>query len=100
MPETTPNYHHVPVARKKKGNPLRTIGLGKGIKALYDYKRKVIVTYLFDVDQYTMKQAKDWVKRHKSSADLLQSAHNQYLTGAFADYIEDVISLVTEKLNQ
>ena len=100
MPETTPNYHHVPVARKKKGNPLRTIGLGKGIKALYDYKRKVIVTYLFDVDQYTMKQAKDWVKRHKSSAALLQSAHNQYLTGAFADYIEDVISLVTEKLNQ
>jgi hypothetical protein len=100
MPETTPNYHHIPVAKKKKGNPLRTITLGKGVKALYDYKRKVIVTYLFDVDQYTMKQAKEWVKKHKSSAALLQSAHNQYLSGEFDDYIEDVINIVNEKLNQ
>ena len=100
MPETTPNYHHIPVAKKKKGNPLRTITLGKGVKALYDYKRKVIVTYLFDVDQYTMKQAKEWVKKHKSSTALLQSAHNQYLSGEFDDYIEDVINIVNEKLNQ
>lgn len=100
MPETKTNYHHVPVARKKKGNSLRTISLGKGIKALYDYKRKVIVTYLFDVDQYTMKEAKEWVKKHKSNAALLQSAHNQYLSGAFEEYIEDVTSIVAEKLNQ
>lgn len=68
MPETTQNFHHIPVANKKKGNKLRTITLGKGIKALYDVKRKLIVTFLFAVDQYTMKQAKQWIKKHKSSA--------------------------------
>lgn len=99
MPETTPNYHRVPVARKKKGNPLRTISLGKGIKALYDYKRKVIVTYLFDVDQYTMKEAKEWIKKHKSSAALLQSAHNQYLSGVFGDYVDEITGAVQEKLS-
>ena len=70
MPETTENFHHIPVARKKKGNELRTISIGKGIKALYDPKRKVIVTYLLSVDKYTMKKAKEWVKKHKSSADI------------------------------
>jgi len=70
MPETTENYHRIPVTRKKKGNELRTISVGKGIKALYDPKRKVIVTYLFSVKQYSMKEAKQWVKKHKSSADI------------------------------
>lgn len=70
MPETTTNFHHVPAVNKKKGNKLRTITIGKGIKALYDTKRKLIVTYLFSVDQYTMKEAKQWVKKHSSSANI------------------------------
>lgn len=70
MPETTENYHRIPVARKKKGNELRTISIGKGIKALYDPKRKIIVTYLFSVKQYSMKEAKQWVKKHKNSASV------------------------------
>jgi len=72
MPETTQQYHRIPAARKKKGNELRTISLGKGIKALYDIKRKMIVTYLFDRTKYTMKKAKEWVKKRKSSASHLQ----------------------------
>lgn len=81
MPETTENYHRIPVSKPKKNAIIRTISLGKGIKALYDAKNKVILTYLFDVEQYTMKQAKEWVKKHKNSAAFAQSAHNQYLIG-------------------
>jgi len=68
MPETTENYHRVPTGnRVKKGEKIRTITVSKGIKALYDVKNKVIITYLFDKDKYTMKQAKEWVKKHKGS---------------------------------
>jgi hypothetical protein len=87
MPETTENFHHVPVANKKKGNELRTITLGKGIKALYDTKRKVIVTYLFSVDQYTMKEAKQWIKKHGSSAAVSVEA---------ASLVKDIQSLYRE----
>jgi len=69
MPEVTDQYMMIPTGnRKKKGEKIRTITISKGIKALYDVKNKVIITYLFDKDKYTMKQAKEWVKKHKSSA--------------------------------
>jgi hypothetical protein len=68
--ETTENYHRIPVANKKKGAKIRTISISKGIKALYDVTNKTIVTYLFDRDQYTMKQAKEWVKKHKDNAEI------------------------------
>jgi len=71
MPETTEKYHRVPTGkRKKKGEKIRTITISKGIKALYDVKNKVIVTYLFDVNKYTMKQAKEWVAKNKSNASI------------------------------
>jgi len=89
MPETTQQYRRVPSARKKKGNELRTINLGKGIKALYDVKRKLIVTYLFDKTKYTMKQAKDWVKSRKSSATHLQIVENKVLAKNIAALYRD-----------
>jgi len=89
MPETTENFHHVPVASKKKGNELRTITIGKGIKALYDPKRKIIVTYLFSVKQYTMKEAKQWVKKHKGNTAILQAVENMSL-------VKDIASLYRE----
>jgi len=68
MPETTENFHRVPTGqRKKKNEKIRTITISKGIKALYDVNNKVIVTYLFDKENYTMKEAKEWVKKHKGS---------------------------------
>jgi len=68
MPEVTDQYIRVPTGkRKKKGEKIRTITVSKGIKALYDVKNKVIVSYLFDKKQYTMKKAKEWVKKHKGS---------------------------------
>lgn len=98
MPETTENYHHIPVASKKKGNPLRTITLGKGIKALYDYKRKIIVTYLFDVDQYTMKQAKEWIKKHKASASQIQIMDNLYLANQINELYAELRDELIKKL--
>ena len=69
MPEVTDKYIRIPSGkRKKKGEKIRTINISKGIKALYDVKRKVIVTYLFDKKKYTMKQAKEWVKKNKDNA--------------------------------
>jgi len=76
MVETTENFHRIPVANKKKGNELRTINIGKGIKALYDPKRKVIVTYLFSVKKYSMKEAQQWIKNHKNNSAHLQIAEN------------------------
>jgi hypothetical protein len=65
MPETTKNYHHVPVTKKKKGAKIVTIPIGKeGIKALYDVKNKVILTFLFPVDKFSMKEARKWIKNH------------------------------------
>jgi len=67
MPEVTKNYIHLPVSKKKKNAKIVTITLNKDIKALYDYKNKVIVTYMFNTKKYTMKQAKDWIAKHKRS---------------------------------
>lgn len=99
MPETTENYHRVPAKRKVKNNPIRTIDLGEGIKGLYDTKRKVIVTYLFDKEKYTMKQAKEWVSKHKDDAAHHQVVANLVLVGAIDDFYkeskEEVIKALT-----
>lgn len=76
MVEKTDRYIHIPVATKKKGAKIRTISIGKGIKALYDAKNKVVVTYLFSVKQYSMKEAKDWIKKHKGSKAYLAMIEN------------------------
>jgi len=81
MVETTENYHRIPVAAKKKGAKIRTITISKGIKALYDAKNKIIVTYLFSVKQYSMKEAKAWVKSHKGSKAHLIIVENYCLAG-------------------
>jgi hypothetical protein len=71
----------LPVSKKKKNAKIVTITLGKGIKALYDYKNKIVVTYMFSTKKYTMKQAKDWISKHKRSAasDKLLEYYAMYL---------------------
>jgi len=68
MPEVTDKYIRIPVAKKKKGDRIRTITISakEGIKALYAGNRKKIVTYLFLRSKgWTMAKAKKWVKDHK-----------------------------------
>lgn len=89
MPKTTKNYHRIPVGSKGPGAKIRTISIGKGIKALYDAKNKKIITYLFDVKKYTMKEAREWVKKHKSSSAVLQIVENLSLVEGISElYIE------------
>lgn len=90
MPEKTENYIRIPVATKKKDARIRTITVSKGIKALYDAKNKIIVTYLFSVKQYTMKEAKDWVKSHKKSKAQLIIVENYCLAGEIRKVFDDM----------
>jgi len=90
MPETTQKYHRIPVKRKIKTNELRTITIDNGIKALYDIKRKIIVTYLFDKKKYTMKKAKEWLNKHKKSKASLLAEHNLILASEIAVRTEEL----------
>jgi len=90
MPEVTEKYVRVPVKKPKKNAVIRTITIGKGIKALYDVKNKIILTYLFPTKKYTTKQAKEWVKKHKSNFDLLsQVAENRAIAARIKAILND-----------
>jgi len=104
MPETTKTYHKVPTGkRKKKDEQIRTITVSKGIDALYGVKNKVIITYLFDENKHTMKQAKEWVKKHKASTDydVLIEIDSVIAKRAelLKDYKKEVMNMV-EKLDE
>lgn len=82
MPETTENYHHIPVLNKGDfvADSFRTITLSedKGILSVIG-KLKTdptgptkIQKYLFDVDKWTMDEAKKWVEEnHKKALELV-----------------------------
>lgn len=101
MPETTEKYHRVPTGRrKKKGENIRTITVSKGIKALYDTKNKVIITYLFDKNKYTMKQAKEWVKKHKDSAEHATLVELDYVLNKRDELLEQYKQEVMARLEE
>jgi hypothetical protein len=68
-PETTDNYHRIPVedADKHEGHRIRTITISaeQGIKAVYCGQCKKVLTYLFDVDKFSMEEARAWIEEHK-----------------------------------
>jgi len=65
-PEETENYIRIPV-RDCKPTATITISAKQGIKALYCGKIKKVRTYLFNKAKgWTMKTAKEWVKKHDS----------------------------------
>lgn len=64
-PETTENYHRIPVNPGCEITATITISAKDGIKALYCGKVKKVHTYLFDVKKWTMEEAKRWVREHK-----------------------------------
>lgn len=63
-PETLGKYHHIPVNPGCKITATITISAAKGIKATYCGEVKKIHTYLFDVEKWTMEEAKAWVKEN------------------------------------
>ena len=64
-PEVTENYIRIPVNEGCTITATITISAKKGIKALYCGKEKKIHTYLFDINQWTMEEAKRWVESQK-----------------------------------
>lgn len=67
-PETTENYHHIPVNPTCKITATITISASQGIKATYCGKVKKIHTYLFDVKKFSMAEAQAWVKENHKDA--------------------------------
>jgi hypothetical protein len=82
MPETTNNYHHIPIQDRGDfvDGSYATIDLSKdqGIKAIIGKLKSDpsgsthIQQYLFDVDKWTMKEAEKWVSDHKKRAGMEQ----------------------------
>ena len=68
-PETTDNYHRIPVSEGHDDHRIKTIAVSakQGIKALYCGTCKKIITYLFDVEKWTMAEAQAWVKEHEKA---------------------------------
>ena len=66
--ETTENYHRIPVSEGHGGHRIRTISISdeQGIRALYCGECREVITYLFDVDKWSMADAKRWVSEHKA----------------------------------
>ena len=66
-PETTENYHRIPVRECKI---TATIDISDGIKALYCGEIKKIGTYLFDKEKFTMEEAEAWVEKHGKNVSI------------------------------
>src|SRR3989304_2708388 len=77
MPETTENYHRVPNTKHTESEceNIRTMTVSgeKGIKALYCIDHKKIKTYLFDVEKWSMDEAKRWVVNHSKEVHLMDN---------------------------
>ena len=104
-PETTDNYHRIPApgeAGKHDDHKIKTIDIdkGKGIKALYCGDCKVVATYLFDTDQWSMADAKKWVQEHKDIEELDQETHwlDVYELEIEIDQLEDRLEVVEQTL--
>jgi phage head maturation protease len=87
-PETTESYHKIPVSTGHDDHKIRTMTVSakKGIKALYCVDCKKIITYLFDVDKWTMEEAQAWVKENKRNLEILEDEL----------VIEDVVNEIIE----
>lgn len=81
MPETTENYHHVPVRSAgqfvKESFRTITVSASKGIKAIIGKLKSEpsgstkIQKYLFKTSKWSMAEAKAWVKKHNKGLKIL-----------------------------
>lgn len=75
--ETTDEYHHIPVKDKSQfvDGSFKTIDITSGIKAIVGKLKSDpqgsthVQKYLFDVDKFSLEEAKKWVKDHKKAMD-------------------------------
>jgi len=96
-PETTENYHRIPVNSTCKITATITISAPKGIKATYCGKVKKIHTYLFDVDKWTMEEAQAWVKEnHKGIEKCIQEYFTKGIIPEKEEHKEIIKSMIEE----
>jgi HK97 family phage prohead protease len=88
MPEITSQYVRIPVASRQATDKIRTITISasKGIKALYAFNRKVILTFLFAINKgWTMEKAKKWIKdNHNKNKSMLIKKNYQLEENRFS----------------
>jgi hypothetical protein len=94
-PETTDNYHRIPVSEGHDDHEIKTITISakEGIKALYCVTCKEIKTYLFDVEKWTMEEAKKWVEEHKEFNGELEIKEDNELKELIKDIRSELIEL-------
>lgn len=75
--ETTDEYHHIPVKDKSQfvDGSFKTIDITDGVKAIVGKLKSDpqgsthVQKYLFDVDKFSLEEAKKWIQDHKKSMD-------------------------------
>lgn len=97
-PETTAQYHRIPVSEGHSGHRIRTITISaaQGIKALYCGQCKKVITYLFDVKKWTMEEAKKWVQEHKD----ISEAINKYFTKGVTPETEKCKNIISQMIKE
>ncbi|HAB53328.1 MAG TPA: hypothetical protein DCE80_14350 [Ignavibacteriales bacterium] len=83
MPEVTENLIRIPVKGeegKHDGHNIKTISISetKGIQALYCIDDKVLITYLFDKNKWTMETAYTWIESHSKIYQNVQVEHKLF----------------------
>ena len=91
-PETTENYHRIPVSEGHGDHEIRTITVSAkdGIMALYCIPCKEIVTYMFETSRWTIEEAKRWVEEHEKSM-VITSTREGDISAFFAPSIDPAV---------
>ena len=96
-PETTENYHHIPINPTCKITATITISASQGIKATYCGAVKKIHTYLFDVKKWTMEKAQAWVKEnHKGIEECIQEYFTKGIIPEKEEHKEIIKSMIED----
>ncbi len=95
--ETTEKYHHINQTDSEQYIRFRIIELKPGINAVIGFKKEggsEIQSYLFDIDKFTIEQAKAWVKEH--GGKIKTSERFNYLTELPASIFQEAPPTMTE----
>lgn len=105
MPKIIERRHKVSTGkRKRKDSDIKTVDINEelGIKALYDIKNKIVLSYLFDKSKWSMKESKLWVEEYKSKSTFEVVARVNYLNSLLGERTkqakEEIFEMVTSKI--
>ena len=107
--DETANYVRIMVANSNKFTKMRVKTLGKGIKGIVGFMKdgsSEIQSFLFPRKQYTLVQAKAWIKSHDYTVSESYLVNDINVGVNYLDFEETLITpeienelLVTEKID-